>query len=535
MAKFFVTVPGVRDEGGDEELPPLDIPEKFARVFEEEFERLLDETHGPAPARTRPPTPSHWPKLSERVGRKAISHLANPDQPLEKIGRFEALLTIGEGGFGTVFKVRDPDLDRLAALKLCRLPRPDARDLLLHEARVLAKLKHPNILTIYEVGEYKNGIFFVTDYVKGSDMHDYAVDFPRGWESVLEAFLVLGKAVATAHAQGVIHGDIKPANMLVERETRTPYLVDFGMARLVNHSATDGELPRLGTLQFLAPELLRGGTPDERSDQYAFCVSLWQSLEGHLPFLGQDQEQLLSAVQGEPLATRGGIPERLRAVVRQGLSPAPEDRYPNMSTLLRALELARGPVLVPDPTEHELRSSESGARSLPKGLGPVFGLMLIVSMTAVLAEVYMAHREAETTTQLVEPDPAPRELAEAKFSEAKTQAEQGMFEESHQVWYLAKSQMADIDRRRAAEMSLELSRLFEKHLNCVAERMGDACGEAFILAAWMADDAAKSFEQQSLGDAACEAREQAAAMFTRGRASHAAQSQLDWLRETCED
>jgi len=286
--------------------------------------------------------------------------------PGGRIGKYEVLRALGSGGMGTVWAARDPDLDREVAIKLLRATHasPEQRTRLLREARAMARLKHPNVLTVYEVDSDGNRDFIVMELVDGASLDVWLRERPPVRE-VWDALLAAGKGLEAAHDAGLVHRDFKPHNVLRSHDGRV-LVTDFGLARgrtdgdplaaTLPHEANAAPGPRagdsvldaqltttgqlLGTPAYMAPEQYAGSPPDPRTDQFAFCATLWEALAGEHPFPGTTIEELREQVmRGVPAPAR--LPASVRAVLVRGLSPDRAKRWPDMASVLRALERAR--------------------------------------------------------------------------------------------------------------------------------------------------------------------------------------------------
>jgi serine/threonine protein kinase len=323
-------------------------------------------------AQTR--APHECDQLVLDVTDAAITHRIDPSSPLVKIGRFDAISDIGKGGFGIVFKAHDPDLDRLVALKLCLTRSPSAIDELMDEAKVLAKLAHPNIVTIYEPGRHDGRVFFAMQYIDGENAERFGERGPS-WQEVVDVYRGVARGLAAAHDAGIVHGDVKPKNILLDGDG-FPRIADFGLARIVlddtAESEQEGLRRRAGTLYYMAPEGLRGQPCDALADQWSFGVSLCQTLNGALPFCGRNTAEMLDEIErGDVQFADEFVPVELRAVLRIGLSLEPSERFPDMHALLDELDrlrqtpppssLASGSE--PDENEPESPPDESGSES----------------------------------------------------------------------------------------------------------------------------------------------------------------------------
>lgn len=279
-----------------------------------------------------------------------------PPEPQPTIGRFEVCGPLGRGGMGVVFRARDPSLDREVALKLVRTRErgsefEHARARMLREAKVLARLQHPNVVTIHETGVHEGEVFVAMELLGGGDLAQWAERnqtfdrdrFDRAFDLLLEA----GRGLAAAHAAGIVHRDFKPSNVMlgVDGHARVG---DFGLARAgaspesSGHGRTLSETlssdtntltttgTRVGTRAYMPPEQARGEAVGEAADQYAFCVTAVEVLTGRRP----------SSASEVPLRVPG-TPRRIWAPLRRGMGREPASRWPSVQALLDALERVR--------------------------------------------------------------------------------------------------------------------------------------------------------------------------------------------------
>ena len=276
------------------------------------------------------------------------------------IGPYQVLKLLGEGGMGVVYAAYDDKLERKVALKLIRgaaLRRPEGRARTLREARALARLSHPNVVHVYQVGEVDDEIYVAMEFLTGPTLRAWLAAKPRSWREALAVFRQAGDGLAAAHRQGVIHRDFKPANVIVGDDGRVRVL-DFGLAHFYGLDGEDGEtkaLPAageitdvlltqtgavLGTPAYMAAEQFAGGRGDAKTDQFSFCTALYEALYGQRPFVGDKLDALASAVMDgrvHPVKTRHDVPLWLHRVVVRGLQPEPAARWPSMDALLVAL------------------------------------------------------------------------------------------------------------------------------------------------------------------------------------------------------
>src|SRR4051812_11999765 len=293
--------------------------------------------------------------------------------PGVSIGKYRLDRVLGTGGMGVVWAAFDPDLERAVAIKVLRGIDGGAtmRTRLLREARAMARLKHPNVLTVYEVGTDRNRDYIAMELIDGADLDRWLVSRPPS-DDVLQALLAAGRGLAAAHDAGLIHRDFKPHTVLRGGDGGV-YVTAFGLARgqiddgadLVQtpggfaatavasdshprapDSVLDSPLTQtgvlIGTPAYMAPEQFLGRPPDPRSDQFAFCVTAWEALVGARPFTGNNLDELRAAaavgVRGD-----GGLPPRVRSVLARGMAPDPASRWPDMRTVLRELEASVAP------------------------------------------------------------------------------------------------------------------------------------------------------------------------------------------------
>lgn len=274
------------------------------------------------------------------------------------IGRFIIVDEVGRGGSGQVFSAYDATLDRRVALKLLRpAASTEAKQKRLEaEARALARLTHPNVITIYEAGRWSERAYLCMEFIAGGTIRDWVAARPRSWRDVVQLFLDAGAGLAAAHAVGLVHRDIKPENILVRPDGRA-VVTDFGLATEASVEleldARLSAMPRhtleagfVGTPAYMAPDQLRGARSDARSDQFSFCVSLAEMLWGARPFEASTVGGLLDAIEARQLRFPSAGPRRLKRVLERGLSANPSARYPSMQTLLEELERATRRVAV---------------------------------------------------------------------------------------------------------------------------------------------------------------------------------------------
>ena len=281
---------------------------------------------------------------SERQRVRSLSRSALFGDPLPIVAQRYALRErIGAGGLGVVYRAEDVRLRRDVALKFVRVPRSTGGEdgELFREALTLARLSHPNIVPVLDVGRLGNEIFIAMELLVGETLEARLSRGPLPWRSAVALVREVAAALAAAHSAGIVHGDVKPANVMVTQEGHAR-LLDFGLAQGIaeatrDHepSANDGSRPP-GTAGFLAPER-HDGRCDPRTDQFALCVMLYCAIFGALP-LGTSWARLrASDIDGITFSSRIGVPRSLVSILRRGLSYAPDERFPDMNTLVVAL------------------------------------------------------------------------------------------------------------------------------------------------------------------------------------------------------
>jgi len=281
-----------------------------------------------------------------------------------KIGRFVVVGELGKGGMGVVYAAHDRELDRQVALKVLRAAAAteEERMRMLREGQAMARVTHPNVITVYEVGVEGTLVFLAQELLDAGTLGHW-LEKPRSHAEIIAKFEAAGRGLAAAHAAGLVHRDFKPDNVLLGKDGRVR-VSDFGLARSL--AAEDGlpaatranmaraqlDLSRspmspltrtgavMGTPMFMAPEQHNGERADERSDQFAFCVALYHALYGDWPFAGKTAVALADAViEGRLQRPPRGrhVPSRLRKILLRGLARDPAARYPSMEALLADL------------------------------------------------------------------------------------------------------------------------------------------------------------------------------------------------------
>ena len=267
----------------------------------------------------------------------------------ERIGRYLIEERVGAGGMGTVYRARDPQLQRTVAIKVVtRSPAGDDMAAALAEARAASALNHPNICTVHEVGEHGSLAYIVEEYVEGRPLSEIVPHDGLPAESVVRHGIQIADALAHAHDHGIVHRDLKSSNVVIARDGR-PKVLDFGLARRVSTGSSEEETRSgsadtgsdriAGTLAYMAPEQLVGAPGDPRSDIWSLGVLLYEMARGALPFHGRNQFDMTASIlrsPPEPLPPR--VPPTLRAIIARCLAKEPDQRYQRASEARSALE-----------------------------------------------------------------------------------------------------------------------------------------------------------------------------------------------------
>ena len=316
----------------------------------------------------------HRETVAEEERARAESEDSENTGPMpSRVGRYIVLDTIGVGGMGVVCTAYDPKLDRKVALKLLRRGRDQrrvqtSRARLLREAQALAKLSHPNIVTVHDVETHQGQLYIAMEYVEGQSLDEWLLSEPREWKEIVDVFVRAGRGLAAAHAAGITHRDFKPGNVQIGNDGRVRVL-DFGLAKnndddgasldpadsMPGASRDSGVMELLGsthdlkltqvgrtvgTPAYMAPEQFHGLPVGPQTDQFAFGVSLFEALFSRLPFAEQDEADFVERVCKGKLReppSGGAVPGWVSRVVFRMLARKPDERFASMDAAMVAL------------------------------------------------------------------------------------------------------------------------------------------------------------------------------------------------------
>jgi len=347
--------------------------------------------------------------------------------PATKLGRFLLLRELGAGAMGVVYAAYDEELDRRLAIKLLHIgpDDPEARARSLREAQAMARVSHPNVVQIYEVGIVADQVFVAMEFIDGPTLGAWQHARSRTPAEILRLYIQAGRGLAAAHAAGLVHRDFKPENVLVGKDDRVR-VGDFGLARAFDHAGTTpqpqpttttaelglaetatfiaaGRSSNLltspmtqigvvvGTPAYMSPEQHSGAALDARSDQFSFCASLYGSLYCQRPFAGDTLPELVHNVLTGALRlppSDSAVPPWVLALLQRGLATAPDARWPDMDALLGELDR--------DPQ----RDPSSGVRER-RGFAVLMVLMVVLTGTMVFTSALSEHRGPVRPIELV--------------------------------------------------------------------------------------------------------------------------------------
>ena len=276
--------------------------------------------------------------------------------PGTRVQRYEILRRLGAGGMGVVYEARDYGLGRLVALKVLRPHGAGSayQHRLLREAQAMARISHPNVVTVYDFGAFEGRLYYAMELNEGGTLRDWVKERPRSPREIAQVYLHAARGLAAAHAAGLVHRDFKPDNVLIDSAGRVR-VADFGLVRVATleergpgepSAGQTGADAIVGTPGYMAPEQLLGRPTDARADQFSFCVALFEALYGQGPFHakgGGDAETrvveavaILTGAVRSP--TKRRVPGWLRRVVLRGLCVDPASRWPSLDVVAGLLD-----------------------------------------------------------------------------------------------------------------------------------------------------------------------------------------------------
>jgi tetratricopeptide (TPR) repeat protein/predicted Ser/Thr protein kinase len=420
-------------------------------------------------------------------------------EPGTRAGRYQIRERLAEGGMGAVYSAYDPELDRHIALKVVKVrSSPEgierARERLLREAQALAQLSHPNVIAAYDVGTIAEDVFIAMELVQGKTLRDWVADARPTLPQKLAVMIAAGEGLAAAHAAGLIHRDFKPSNVLVGNDHRVR-VVDFGLARsarggddhrdspfdeTAETTSSSGRLSApltmvgsvVGTPAYMSPEQFRGGEIDDKSDQYAFAVTLYEIVYGEKPFRAETRHQLELLVRAGKLDPPRGakVPGWLHDVIARGLAVDPAARYPSMTALLADLTRDRlrfrRRVLAAAAAVLVLGAASAIALSGRRAAGPVCD-----GGRDRFAEVWSPETQGKVEAAFRETD---RSYAAATYQRVAT-----LLEERGEAWVAMRTEACEATRVRGEQSE----QLLDLRMRCLDRRLAQVRTVLEILAA----------------------------------------------------
>ena len=313
------------------------------------------------------------------------------------ISHYRILEKLGEGGMGVVYRAEDTKLRRTVALKFLppELTRdPEAKERFIQEAQAASALDHPNICNIHEIDETAEGqLFICMAHYEGETLKERIRRGPLDALEAVQIAIQVGQGLANAHSQGIIHRDVKPANIIITKDG-VAKILDFGLAKLAGQARLTKTGSTLGTVAYMSPEQTRGQAVDHRTDIWSLGVVLYEMLCGRLPFEGDHEAAFLySIVNEEPRPLRDtatGPSSRFQSIVDRALKKSPESRYPSVDELLRDLLQVQKELMIPDGKVLDIRSILSEIRR-PVVAGPA--IVVLVALAFIAA--WIGHRSTK--------------------------------------------------------------------------------------------------------------------------------------------
>lgn len=314
-----------------------------------------------------------------------IEKTAILDTPVDRkagtsISHYRILGKIGEGGMGVVYKAEDTKLKRTVALKFLRteiVGSAEQKARFFKEAQAAASLNHPNIGTIYEIDEVEGRIFIAMEFVEGQDLLEKIESGPINIEEALKFAIQIGEGLTEAHEKGIVHRDIKSANIMVTKNGQAK-IMDFGLAKTARDTMVTKEGTTLGTVAYMSPEQGRGETVDHRADIWSLGVIMYEMLAGQRPFKGEYETALVYLILNEDPEPLKDVPADIESIVNRMLAKKPDDRYQSAGELVKDLSKYRSRLLKPEiGLEQEKKFLQKIKR--PKVAIPSIVIILLIS------------------------------------------------------------------------------------------------------------------------------------------------------------
>jgi predicted Ser/Thr protein kinase len=411
-----------------------------------------------------------------------------------QIGRYVVLKEVGaggelgSGGMGLVLAAYDADLERKVALKILREGVRDGSAgavRMRREAQAMARLSHPNVAQVYEVADDGGVLFLAMEYIEGQTLREWLQATPRTWREVLRVFVEAGRGLAAAHAVGLMHRDFKPDNAMLATDGRVRVL-DFGLSRLCQTddapatASTSGRVLEmhvtgvgtlLGTPAYMSPEQLEREEVDARSDQFSFCVAVWEALYGQRPFVGESVQEVMACMRRNEVAqpsAKTKVPAWVRRVLERGLAIEPSLRWPGMEPLLVALSRD------PQRTRRRWLAAAAAAVALT---GASYGVAAYRTAEAQVCSgaadeligVWDAERRAAVEAAL--------RTTEVAYAERAWLAVSGHLDAYAATWL--QIHMSSCTSHQRGHMSTQL---FDRRMACLRQRRNELAGTATVLA-----------------------------------------------------
>jgi ribosomal protein S27E len=357
--------------------------------------------------------------------------------PLKTIGRFELISRLGVGGFGSVWKARDKELDRVVAIKIPRKGQLSTGEIdqFFREARAAAQLRHPHIVPVHEVGRDGDTIFIVCDLVRGVDLGDWLTAAPPSARESAALCAKVARALHHAHQAKVIHRDLKPSNIMIDAEGE-PHLMDFGLAKREIGEITmtvDGQL--LGTPAYMSPEQAEGQShwTDRRTDIYSLGVVMYRMLSGELPFRGNAQMQVYQRLTEDPPDPRKlnrHIPRDLSTICLKCLERDPNRRYATAQALAEELDRYRdGKPILARPASPPVRVARWAKRK--PWLAATLGLGTFLAVAGPMAAVHFDRQRQRLADELLKYD---KLIARSGADKQRVTAQNGELQRELDLW-----------------------------------------------------------------------------------------------------